>query len=60
MQRGWNADRGAFVQHYDDKVLGFSPLRMARVGFIARKTFSGGDYSIVAHAASSSCRNLYG
>jgi hypothetical protein len=41
MQRGWNADRGAFVQHYDDTVLGFSPLRMSRVGFIARKTFSG-------------------
>ena len=35
MQRGWNPDRGAFVQHYDDTVLDSSLLRMARVGFIA-------------------------
>jgi GH15 family glucan-1,4-alpha-glucosidase len=35
MQRGWNADRGAFVQHYDDTVLDSSLLRMARVGFVA-------------------------
>lgn len=35
MQRGWNAERGAFVQHYDDKVLDSSLLRMSRVGFIA-------------------------
>jgi len=35
MHRGWNADRGAFVQHYDDTVLDSSLLRMSRVGFIA-------------------------
>jgi GH15 family glucan-1,4-alpha-glucosidase len=35
MQRGWNSERGAFVQHYDDKVLDSSLLRMSRVGFIA-------------------------
>ncbi len=35
MERGWNADRGAFVQHYDDKVLDSSLLRMSSVGFIA-------------------------
>jgi GH15 family glucan-1,4-alpha-glucosidase len=35
MQRGWNADLGAFVQQYDDTVLDSSLLRMSRVGFIA-------------------------
>ena len=35
MSRGWNAERGAFVQHYGDKVLDSSLLRMATVGFIA-------------------------
>jgi GH15 family glucan-1,4-alpha-glucosidase len=35
MSRGWNAERGAFVQHYEDKVLDSSLLRMATVGFIA-------------------------
>jgi GH15 family glucan-1,4-alpha-glucosidase len=35
MQRGWDAERGAFVQHYDDKVLDSSLLRMSSVGFIA-------------------------
>jgi GH15 family glucan-1,4-alpha-glucosidase len=33
--RGWNADRQAFVQHYDDTVLDSSNLRMSTVGFIA-------------------------
>jgi GH15 family glucan-1,4-alpha-glucosidase len=33
-ERGWNAERRAFVQHYDDKVLDSSLLRMAAVGFI--------------------------
>ena len=32
--RGWNRERGAFVQHYADKVLDASLLRMATVGFI--------------------------
>jgi len=32
--RGWSAERGAFVQHYGDKVLDSSLLRMATVGFI--------------------------
>jgi GH15 family glucan-1,4-alpha-glucosidase len=35
MSKGWNAERGAFVQHYDDKVLDSSLLRMSSVGFIA-------------------------
>jgi GH15 family glucan-1,4-alpha-glucosidase len=35
MQRGWDSGRGAFVQHYDDKVLDSSLLRMSSVGFIA-------------------------
>jgi GH15 family glucan-1,4-alpha-glucosidase len=34
-QRGWSPERAAFVQHYDDKVLDSSLLRMATVGFIA-------------------------
>ena len=35
MNRGWNAERGAFIQHYGDKVLDSSLLRMATVGFIS-------------------------
>lgn len=35
MAKGWNAERGAFVQHYGDKVLDSSLLRMSTVGFIA-------------------------
>ena len=35
MERGWDAGRGAFVQHYDDKVLDSSLLRMSSVGFVA-------------------------
>ena len=35
MQRGWDAERGAFVQHYGDKVLDSSLLRMSSVGFVA-------------------------
>jgi len=35
MTRGWNTDRQAFVQHYDDRVLDSSLLRMSQVGFIA-------------------------
>ncbi len=32
--KGWSNERGAFVQHYGDKVLDSSLLRMATVGFI--------------------------
>ena len=35
MQKGWDADRGAFVQHYGSTVLDSSLLRMSSVGFIA-------------------------
>jgi pentatricopeptide repeat protein len=35
MERGWNPDRQAFVQHYGDQVLDSSLLRMSSVGFIA-------------------------
>ena len=35
MTKGWNAERGAFVQQYGDKVLDSSLLRMSSVGFIA-------------------------
>jgi GH15 family glucan-1,4-alpha-glucosidase len=35
MTRGWNAERGAFVQQYDEDVLDSSMLLMPRVGFIA-------------------------
>src|SRR5690242_6051736 len=35
LERGWNAERQAFVQHYDDRVLDSLLLRMARVGFIS-------------------------
>ena len=34
MERGWNAKRGAFVQHYSTDVLDASVLRMAQVGLI--------------------------
>ena len=37
MTRGWRSERQAFVQHYDDKVLDSSLLRMATVGFISPK-----------------------
>jgi GH15 family glucan-1,4-alpha-glucosidase len=35
MERGWSAERGAFVQHYEDGVLDSSLLRMATVGFVS-------------------------
>ncbi|MGE5763238.1 MAG: glycoside hydrolase family 15 protein [Mycobacterium leprae] len=35
MSRGWNEQRQAFVQHYDDRVLDASLLRMPTVGFVA-------------------------
>ncbi len=35
MSRAWNAERGAFVQHYGSDVLDSSLLRMAPAGFIA-------------------------
>ena len=35
MTKGWNDERRAFVQHYDDKVLDSSLLRMCSVGFVA-------------------------
>ncbi|ROP64853.1 glycoside hydrolase family 15 protein [Curtobacterium sp. ZW137] len=35
MTRGWSADRGAFVQHYDTDVLDASILRMVMVGMIS-------------------------
>ena len=34
MARGWNAERRAFVQHYDTTVLDSALLRMSSVGFI--------------------------
>ncbi|MGH3502093.1 MAG: glycoside hydrolase family 15 protein, partial [Nocardioidaceae bacterium] len=34
MAKGWNAGRGAFVQHYGSDVLDASLLRMAQVGLI--------------------------
>ncbi|GAA1967167.1 glycoside hydrolase family 15 protein [Terrabacter lapilli] len=34
MERGWSADRQAFVQHYDTQVLDSALLRMSTVGFI--------------------------
>jgi GH15 family glucan-1,4-alpha-glucosidase len=34
MAKGWNAERGAFVQQYEDTVLDSSLLRMSSVGFI--------------------------
>jgi GH15 family glucan-1,4-alpha-glucosidase len=35
MERGWNAERGAFVQHYDSDVLDASLLVMPLVKFVA-------------------------
>jgi GH15 family glucan-1,4-alpha-glucosidase len=35
MERGWNAERGAFVQHYRTDVLDSSLLRAASLGLIA-------------------------
>ncbi|HLM07759.1 MAG TPA: glycoside hydrolase family 15 protein [Blastococcus sp.] len=35
MQNGWNAERQAFVQHYETQVLDSSLLRMSSVGFVA-------------------------
>ncbi|MGZ4746676.1 MAG: glycoside hydrolase family 15 protein, partial [Oryzihumus sp.] len=37
MERGWNPERQAFVQHYEDRVLDSSLLRMSREGFVAPK-----------------------
>jgi GH15 family glucan-1,4-alpha-glucosidase len=34
MSKGWNAGRGAFVQHYGTDVLDASVLRMAQVGMV--------------------------
>jgi GH15 family glucan-1,4-alpha-glucosidase len=35
MDRGWNEERGAFVQHYDSSVLDASNLLMPVVGFVS-------------------------
>jgi GH15 family glucan-1,4-alpha-glucosidase len=35
MDRGWNKERGAFVQHYDSSVLDASNLLMPLVGFVS-------------------------
>jgi GH15 family glucan-1,4-alpha-glucosidase len=35
MDRGWNKERGAFVQHYGSATLDAALLRMVRVGFIS-------------------------
>ncbi|HEX2349437.1 MAG TPA: glycoside hydrolase family 15 protein [Ktedonobacterales bacterium] len=35
MEKGWNAKRGAFVQHYNTEVLDASLLLMPLVGFVA-------------------------
>ncbi|HEX8969984.1 glycoside hydrolase family 15 protein, partial [Oryzihumus sp.] len=37
MERGWNAERQAFVQQYEDRVLDSALLRMSREGFVAPK-----------------------
>jgi GH15 family glucan-1,4-alpha-glucosidase len=37
MARGWNADRGAFTQHYGSDVLDASLLLMPLLGFVAPK-----------------------
>ncbi|MGN6634548.1 MAG: glycoside hydrolase family 15 protein [Oryzihumus sp.] len=37
MDRGWSAERQAFVQQYEDRVLDSSLLRMSREGFVAPK-----------------------
>ncbi len=34
MSRGWNSERQAFVQQYEDRVLDSSLLRMSSVGFV--------------------------
>ncbi|MFJ6048823.1 glycoside hydrolase family 15 protein [Streptomyces sp. NPDC092307] len=34
MEKGWNEERGAFVQHYGSRVLDSSLLRMPTVGFL--------------------------
>ncbi len=38
MERGWNSERQAFVQQYDDRVLDSSLLRMSSVGLRRRRT----------------------
>jgi GH15 family glucan-1,4-alpha-glucosidase len=35
MQRGWNKERAAFVQHYDTQTLDASLLRMVHVGLVS-------------------------
>jgi GH15 family glucan-1,4-alpha-glucosidase len=35
MEKGWNAERGAFVQQYGETVLDASLLKMSQVGFVA-------------------------
>jgi GH15 family glucan-1,4-alpha-glucosidase len=35
MERGWNKERGAFVQHYDTQTLDASLLRMVHVGLVS-------------------------
>ena len=35
MDRGWSAERGAFVQQYGENVLDASLLKMSQVGFVA-------------------------
>jgi GH15 family glucan-1,4-alpha-glucosidase len=35
LERGWSAERQAFVQQYGDRVLDSALLRMARVGFVS-------------------------
>jgi GH15 family glucan-1,4-alpha-glucosidase len=35
MEKGWNADRRAFVQHYGSPVLDSSLLRMSRLGVVS-------------------------
>ncbi len=37
MNRGWNTDRSAFIQHYGSDVLDSSLLRMPTAGFIAAR-----------------------
>jgi GH15 family glucan-1,4-alpha-glucosidase len=34
MDKGWSAERGAFVQHFDENVLDASLLKMTQVGFV--------------------------
>jgi GH15 family glucan-1,4-alpha-glucosidase len=35
MEKGWNAERGAFVQQYGETVLDASLLKMTQVGFVS-------------------------